>query len=159
MYFYKCKYSSCTEKRKSRYLCSIRKVSNRYRYGNLWLMTVREEKSVASSTCFISKVYKAALSAHHIRTCIFFLNPNRSMLWFPELSDKVGSRSRKIVRIRNWDRIRPFWHKNLLLFFLQICTVLTRRVADPHHFNADPHPFPAFTLLRIRIQLFTSIRV
>jgi hypothetical protein len=31
------------------------------------------------------------------------------------------------------------------------------RVADPHHFNADSDP--AYTLLRIRIQLLTLIRI
>jgi hypothetical protein len=30
-------------------------------------------------------------------------------------------------------------------------------VADPHHFIADPDSDPAFTLMRIRIQLFTLL--
>ncbi len=88
---------------------------------------------------------------HQIITCIFLRNPGRSMLRLPELSDQVGSRSRsgKIVRIRNWDRIRPFWHKNLNNFFANLYSRYLRAGLRIRHFNAEPDP--ASTLLRIRI--------
>ncbi len=66
MYFYKCKYRYTTGTPVVS-CCTEGNISNRN--GHLWLVIVREEKSVASSNCFFPKVYISCLSAHQISYC------------------------------------------------------------------------------------------
>jgi hypothetical protein len=152
------------QKEKKEHLCSRRKISNRN--GNLWLVTDGEKKSVASSNCSILKVYKAVRQhMMHIRS-----GPGSSCeIQIGQCFVKCSGLPRTFwpdriqIPIRN-NRpdpdLRPypatFWQKNLhnLPNLHSTYQSPTCKVADPQHFNTDPDPELAFTLLWIRIQRF-----